>query len=256
MNEIKAGRDKALVLTVDDEAKITELLAAYLEAAGYAVVTAKNGRAALAVIEAARPDLVLLDLMLPDISGEIVCRKAREIFAREKSASPPIIMLTAKVDEESIIGGLTMGADDYITKPFSPKQVVARVQAALRRSGAVQNSVQGGDGAGVPAVAHAGVRCGELELDGAAQLVTKAGVILPLTAEEYKLLELFMTSGARVFTRDEIISRTKGDEFYGFDRTIDAHIKNLRKKIGDDPKNARYIQTVYGIGYRFVGEGA
>jgi DNA-binding response OmpR family regulator len=227
--------ENPVILAVDDEEKITELLAAYFDKAGYRTLRAKNGKEALDIIGKHPPDLVLLDLMLPDMSGEAICRTLRE------KSSVPIIMLTAKVDEESIIKGLALGADDYITKPFSPRQVVARVGAALRRSA-------------LSKIKPSRLRCGELELDRDTRQVTKGGVPLALSAQEYKILRLFMSHGAKIFTRDEIIDKIKGDDFDGFDRTIDAQIKNIRKKIGDDPKNARYIQTVYGFGYRFIGE--
>jgi DNA-binding response OmpR family regulator len=226
---------KPVVLALDDEKKITELLKAYLERAGFETICSNTGRDALAIIERAAPDILLLDLMLPDISGETICRKVRE------NSSVPIIMLTARVDEESIIRGLTMGADDYITKPFSPKQVVARVRAALRRSG-------------IAASKKTRLKCGALEIDTETRQVTKDGAALSLSAQEYKMLDLFMSGSAKIWTRDEIIDDVKGDDFDGFDRTIDTQKKNIRKKIEDDPKNPRYIQTVYGLGYRFIGD--
>ncbi|MDR3301375.1 MAG: response regulator transcription factor [Spirochaetaceae bacterium] len=227
-----------LILVVDDERRIAELLKAYLERSAFKVICAATGREALAAFEQYPVSLMLLDLMLPDITGEAVCRRVRE------SSSIPIIMLTAKADEESIIKGLSVGADDYITKPFSMKQVVARVQAALRRS--ILHAP--------PNTKKLYLKYGELELDGERRLIIKNGVPLSLSAEEYKILCLLMSNGAKIFTRDEIIDKIKGEDFDGFDRTIDAQIKNIRKKIGDDSKNARYIQTVYGLGYRFIGE--
>jgi DNA-binding response OmpR family regulator len=237
--------EKPVVLAVDDEEKITELLKAYLDKSGYETLCAKNGKEALSAIEERHPSLVLLDLMLPDIAGEIVCRRVRE------KSNVPIIMLTAKVDEDSIVKGLAMGADDYITKPFSPKELVARVKAALRRSGM---ETQAHNNAAI-------LKCGALELDSENQQVKKDGSALALSGEEYKILHLFMTHESRLLTRDDIIDHIKGDDFDGFDRTIDAQIKNIRKKIGDDvhaagdeKKSSRYIQTVYGLGYRFIGE--
>jgi DNA-binding response OmpR family regulator len=231
--------EKPVVLAVDDEEKIRRLLKAYLDRSGYETLVAGGGAEALSLIEARSPDLVLLDLMLPDMSGESVCRNIRE-----HSPAVPVIMLTAKADEESIIRGLASGADDYITKPFSPRQVVARVQAALRRRSFLSSEK----------IKTVYITAGDLELDSGRRYVTKGGTPLALTAEEYQILALFMTHGAKIFTRDEIIERIKGDDYDGFDRTIDAQIKNLRKKIGDDPKNPRYIQTVYGLGYRFIGD--
>jgi DNA-binding response OmpR family regulator len=227
--------ESPLILAVDDEEKITGILKVYLDKNGYETLCAKTGKEALALIEKRFPDLLLLDLMLPDISGEIICRRVRE------KSSVPIIMITAKVDEEDILKGLAIGADDYIIKPFSPKQVVARVAAVLRRSALLKKQTNN-------------FKCGSLVLDSEKRYLSKDGVPLPLTADEYKILHLFMTHGAKIFTRDEIIDKIKGDDFDGFDRTIDAQIKNIRKKIGDDIKNARYIQTVYGLGYRFIGE--
>jgi DNA-binding response OmpR family regulator len=224
----------ARILVVDDEKQILEVVRAYLEKEGFRVVTAKDGTEALAQFGSFPPDVVLLDLMLPDISGEAVCRKIR---AKSKT---PVIMLTAKVDEESIVAGLNIGADDYIAKPFSPRELVARVKAALRRGGF--------DGS-----AGGRIASGNLLLDTENRLAKIAGEKITLTANEYKLLELFMTNPGRIFSRDEIIEKAKSADFDGFDRAVDTNIKNLRKKIGDEPKSPRFIETVYGMGYRFAG---
>jgi DNA-binding response OmpR family regulator len=242
--------EKPVVLAVDDEVKITELLKAYLDKSGYETLCAKNGKEALSIIEKQNPSLVLLDLMLPDIPGEVVCRRVRE------KSNVPIIMLTAKVDEECIVRGFSLGADDYIKKPFSPKELVARVNAALRRSGHGTQLNNANEDTKTSIL-----KCGALELDSENRQIKKDGVPIALSSEEYKILYLFMTHESKLFTRDDIIDNIKGDDFDGFDRTIDAQIKNIRKKIGDDikatdgdKKNQRYIQTVYGLGYRFIGE--
>jgi DNA-binding response OmpR family regulator len=224
----------ARVLVVDDEKQILEVTKAYLEKEGFRVMTAEGGKEALARFDVTPPDIVLLDLMLPDISGEAVCRKIR---AKSKT---PVIMLTAKAGEENVAAGLDMGADDYITKPFSPRELVARVKAALRRSG-------------FSGAAEGRIASGNLTLDTANRAAEIAGERIPLTANEYKILELFMTNPGRVFSRDEIIERAKGAGFDGFDRAVDTNIKNLRQKIGDNARESRFIETVYGMGYRFAG---
>jgi len=225
---------QARILAVDDEPQILEVIKAYLEKEGFRVMTAADGKDALLAFDFFSPDVVLLDLMLPGVSGEAVCRQIR---AKSKA---PIIMLSAKVDEESIVAGLALGADDYITKPFSPRQMTARVKAALRRSGFSGNL-------------NTRVSCGNLTLDTGNKTVEIAGKIIPLTSSEYRILELFMKNPSRVFSRDTIIDHVKDADFDGFDRAIDTHIKNLRSKIGDNPKEPRFIETVYGMGYRFIG---
>jgi DNA-binding response OmpR family regulator len=225
---------KKTILIVDDEPKILELLKSYVEINGLEVLCAINGRQALELFENHAPDLILLDLMLPDFSGETLCRKIRSV------SNVPIIMLTAKVDEESIIAGLDVGADDYITKPFSPKQVAARVKAVLRRSeSTVKNEVL------------ASVVCGGLVINIETRSVTQNGNEINLTPNEYKILVLLASRPEKIYTRNEIIEKALGEDFDGFDRAVDTHIKNLRAKIGDDPKNPRCILTVYGMGYRF-----
>jgi DNA-binding response OmpR family regulator len=223
------------VLVVDDEPKILDILRSYLEKNGYRALTAKNGREALAALRSNTVSLMLLDLMLPDLSGEELCRRVRS------ESDMPIIMMTAKVDEESIIHGLEIGADDYVTKPFSPRQLMARVAAALRR---------GGTGTAEGRVFSAGV----LTVDTGNRRASKNGAALSLTPNEYRILALLISRPHKIFTRDEIISGVKTDDYDGFDRTIDSHIKNLRQKIEEDPRNPRYILTVYGMGYRFGEE--
>jgi len=183
---------------------------------------------------------VILDLMLPDLSGEDVCRKIR---ARSRV---PIIMLTAKVEDSSAVKGLQLGADDYVTKPFSPRQLMARVEAVLRRA----------SDTGSPAARVLSFNDDELLIDDAAGTVMKAGASVNITLREFRLLRLLAGNPGRVFSREELISRALGDDFDGSDRTIDAHVKNLRQKIETDPRAPRYIHTVHGIGYRFSAEGS
>jgi DNA-binding response OmpR family regulator len=226
-----------LVLVVDDEEKILEVLSSYLNINGCKPLCAKNGREAVDLFVKNPVSLVLLDLMLPDLSGEEVCRKIRAV------SDIPIIMITAKVDEESIIRGLNTGADDYVCKPFSPRQLMARVQAALRR--------QAGTGAAEKRLVHGG-----LVADTENRRVSRDGAGVSLTPNEYKILITLMSRPEKIFTRDEIIERIKGDDYDGFDRAVDTHIKNLRQKIGDDPKSPVFIQTIYGMGYRFVSDSS
>jgi DNA-binding response OmpR family regulator len=182
--------------------------------------------------------LILLDLMLPDFSGEELCKRVRQV------SGVPIIMITAKVEEENIIHGLNIGADDYVTKPFSPRQLMARVQAALRRraGGTDIGGMNGGF-----------LSYGDLMVDTEKRSVSRNGEAITLTRDEYNILTLLMSRQAKIFTREEILDAVKGDDFGGYDRSIDSHIKRLRAKIGDDPKAPRYILTVYGMGYR-LGE--
>ncbi|WP_043922666.1 response regulator transcription factor [Leadbettera azotonutricia] len=223
---------KVSVLIIDDEAKIRELIKSYLEINGYSAICAAAGLEGLNAFEKYKPSLILLDLMLPDITGEECCRRIREVSA------VPIIMLTAKVDEESIIRGLKTGADDYVCKPFSPRQLVARVEAALRRTARTGSS-------GAP------LAWGDLVVDQAKRQALFKGTEIALTRDEYFILTLLMSRPAKIFTREEILQNVKGDEYEGFDRAVDTHIKNLRAKLGDDPRSPKYIITVYGMGYRF-----
>lgn len=226
------------ILVVDDEPKIVEVVKSYLENSGYAVYQAYNGRQALEIFEKTAPSLVILDLMLPDIAGEDVCRTLR------RKSRVPVIMLTARIEEENILRGLEIGADDYVTKPFSPRQLVARVAAVLRRMGeepvSFTNIMSFNDG--------------ELIIDHDSYDVKKDGASVNLTPNEFKLLMALVKYPKKAFTREELISLAIGEDFEGYDRTIDTHIKNLRQKIESDPKNPRYILTVHGVGYRFGGE--
>jgi len=229
---------KKTILIVDDEVKIVEVVKSYLENSGYRAECAYNGAQALQLFDTCAPVLVILDLMLPDMSGEDVCRVIR------KKSKTPIIMLTAKVEEENIIGGLTLGADDYITKPFSPRQLMARIEAVLRR---IPGDIS------APSVDFS-YNDGELVIDDLRHEVRKRGVNVLLTPNEYKILLTLAKYPARAFSRDELIAFALGDEFNGFDRVIDTHIKNIRQKLGDDSKSPEYIITVHGTGYKFGRE--
>ena len=195
----------------------------------------------MAAFEACRPDLVVLDLMLPDINGEEVCRTIR------RNSSVPIIMLTAKIDEVSLLQGFHIGADDYLTKPFNPRELVARVQVLLKRAAAPASA-----SASAPKNPVLLSPDGELRLDAAACLFTKRNLVINLTATEFRLLETFLGHPERVFSREALARIALGDEFLGSDRTIDAHIKNLRHKLEDDPHQPQWIQTVHGFGYRLA----
>lgn len=223
------------ILVVDDEERISTAVAAYLEREGYRVFTAGSGRAALAMFRETQPDAVILDLMLPDLSGEEVCRMIREV------SDVPVLMLTARSAEENRLEGFRLGADDYITKPFSPRELVARVKAVLRRSS--RNNEAG-------PLMFDGER---LVIDEARHQVTRDGQPVNLTATEFKLLLTLAAAPGRVFSRLELVNRVQGYDFEGFERTIDAHVKNLRHKLEEDPKNPRYLQTVFGVGYKFGG---
>ncbi|MDP4181432.1 MAG: response regulator transcription factor [Bacillota bacterium] len=226
------------ILVVDDEAKLVEVVKSYLEHEGYEVLEAYNGKDALELVEKSSPHLIILDLMLPDIKGEEVCR-----ILREKSRIP-VIMLTAKVDEEDILKGLDIGGDDYVTKPFSPKQLVARVKAVLRRTYDEQENLSN----------ILSFNNEDLVIDNLSYNVKKSGRNVGLTPNEFKILSALVSYPKKTFTRDELITLALGDDFEGFDRTIDTHIKNLRQKIETDPKSPQYVITVHGVGYRFGGE--
>jgi DNA-binding response OmpR family regulator len=224
---------KATVLVVDDERKIRELVRSYLEREGYAVLEADTGQRALEAASRAEPDMVILDLMLPDISGEEVARSIRSV------SDTPIIMLTAKAGEDDRIAGLRLGADDYLVKPFSPRELVARVEAVLRRVGGVrqEGAMAFGDG--------------EVTIDRETREVLVGGEAVDLTRSEFDLLFALASRPGRVFSRFELVTRVQGYDYEGYDRTVDAHVKNLRKKLGDDPKGPRFVVTVTGVGYKF-----
>ncbi len=231
---------KKTILVVDDEIKITEVIKSYLEAAGYTVLSAHNGTGALRLFEKYSPALIVLDLMLPDISGEDICRNIR------RTSNVPIIMLTAKVDDADVISGLGIGADDYLTKPFSPKQLVARVEAVLRRTSAEPAAL----------MSAFSFSDGTLVIDGLRHEVRKNGQMISLTPNEYNLLLTMAKYPSKAFTREELIRLALGDDYDGFDRVIDTHIKNIRQKLGDDSRTPHYILTLHGTGYRFGGTPA
>ena len=221
------------ILVVDDEPEIVKLLRAYLEQAGYDVVTARDGQEALLVTRHEKPDLIILDLTMPGMDGLEYTRRLR----RDKDT--PIIMLTARVEETDRIIGLELGADDYVTKPFSPREIVARVRAVLRR-------VQ-------PAPTQAEIlRASDLVLDQQEHSVVLDDQPIELTPTEFDLLATLMAHPGRAFSRMELLERLQGEAFAAYERTIDAHIKNLRAKIETDPSNPRYILTVFGVGYKFT----
>ncbi|MDQ7844384.1 MAG: response regulator transcription factor [Armatimonadota bacterium] len=222
------------ILVVDDEPHIVELVRYNLTQAGYAVVSAFDGRDAAAVVRQERPDLVILDIMLPHVDGLEVCRQIR------RESAVPIIMLTAKGGELERVVGLELGADDYVTKPFSPRELVARVRAILRRA-----APEGREGTSGP------LRSGALTLDPATREVTLHGRPVDLTAKEFELLRLLLTHPNRVFTRDFLLEHLWGYDYYGSTRTVDMHISRLREKIEDDPAAPTYIVTVRGVGYKF-----
>jgi len=224
---------KATILVVDDERKIRELVRSYLEREGYSVLEADTGQRALEAVSRAEPDLVVLDLMLPDVSGEEVARSIRSV------SDLPIIMLTAKAGEDDRISGLRLGADDYLVKPFSPRELVARVEAVLRRVGGARQ-----DGA----IAFGE---GEVTIDRETREVAVSGEAVDLTRSEFDLLYALASRPGRVFSRFELVTRVQGYDYEGYDRTVDAHVKNLRKKLRDDSKSPRYVVTVTGVGYKF-----
>ncbi len=221
------------ILVVDDEKKFVNVLRGYLERAGFGVVPAYDGKQALAAFRHEKPNLVLLDLNLPEMDGLDAARTMR------KESNIPIIMITARVEETDRLIGLELGADDYITKPFSPREVVARVRAVLRRV----------EGETAPIKI---LRAGEIEMDLSKHTVTVDGESLELTPTEFDLLAALMKNPGRAFTRMQLLDLVQGEAFEGYERTIDAHIKNLRQKLGDDPKQPRYILTVFGVGYKFA----
>lgn len=226
------------VLVVDDEPKILDVISSALTSQGYRVLAADTGSCALALFEKEDVALILLDLMLPDISGEEVCAAVR------KKSRVPIIMLTAKAGDENIADGLNIGADDYITKPFSLKVLCARVEAVLRRTADEP----------VPLFNKITLRGGDLELDFVSHTVVKSGSEVKLTPSEYNILAALLKHPKKVFTRDELIKIAFGDDFAGYDRAVDSHIKNLRQKIETNQKEPVYVVTVHGVGYKFGGD--
>ncbi len=220
------------ILVVDDEPEIVRFVRAYLEDAGYRVVIASEGQGALFVARHEKPDLVILDLMMPGMDGWDFIRRYRQ------ERDTPVVVLTARVEESDQVLGLELGADDYVTKPFSPRALVARVRAVLRRA----------QGEPTPAAV---LRGGDLVLDREAHTVTLGGEQADLTPTEFDLLEVLMAAPGRVFSRPELLDRVLGDEADVFERTVDVHVKNLRHKIEPDPADPRYVVTVRGAGYKF-----
>lgn len=226
------------ILVVDDEPQIVRVLTAYLEKAGYSVLSANDGKEALAIFQHEHPDFLILDLNLPEMDGLDVCRTIR------RTSNIPILMLTARVEEADRLIGLELGADDYVLKPFSPREVVARVKTVLRRAAAE------------PASAEL-IQAGDLSIDTLLHSVQVAGKIIDLTPTEFDILVVLARQPRRVFTRLQIMEQAQGSAFEGYERTIDAHIKNIRLKIEPDPKNPSHIQTVFGVGYKLeINENA
>ncbi|MDR0730762.1 MAG: response regulator transcription factor [Treponema sp.] len=245
-------RTSQTVLAVDDEPKIRDVVKAYLEMEGLRVLCAGSGREGMELFEKGRSSgspvsLILLDLMLPDFPGEEFCKRVRRV------SDVPIIMITAKVGEESVIRGLNIGADDYVCKPFSPRQLTARVQAALRRSA---HRIAPGAERGVERSGGCGEAAGNLLsyrgliVDTEKRIVSRNGKTVGLTRDEYSILTLLRSCQVKIFTREEILEAIKGPGYGGFDRSVDTHIKKLRAKLEDDPRTPEYIITVYGMGYR------
>ena len=221
------------ILVVDDKTELRTLLKSYLTQEGFDVVTANDGQEALYVARHEKPNLIILDLMMPEMGGYEFMRS----YSRE--ADTPVVILTAKIDENDKVLGLELGADDYITKPFSPRELTARVRAVLRRA-EKQTSTQ------------EILRFGVVELDWAGRSTTMNGEPVLLTPSEFSLLATLMASPGRVFSRLELLDRLQGTAYEGYERTIDVHIRNLRAKIEKDASNPQYIETVYGAGYRFA----
>src|SRR5436309_5590552 len=221
------------ILVVDDEPRIAEIERDYLERAGFKVTTAGSGADALAFARSRRPDLIVLELGLPHVDGLDVTRRLR------RQSSVPIIMLTARVDESDKLIGLELGADDYVTKPFSPKELVARVRAVFRR---IDAAPERGDI----------IRAGEVTLDKRRMQASVGAQSIDLTSTEFELLATLASQPGRVFTRAQLLDAIRGVEVESFDRAIDAHVKNVRRKLEPDPRNPRYVLTVHGVGYKFA----
>ena len=228
------------ILVVDDEQNLIDLVKGYLEREGFVVLTAGDGPSAVDVTRARKPDLIILDIMLPGFDGVEACRQIRQF------SDAYILMLTARSEEIDKIVGLSVGADDYLTKPFSPRELVARVKAILRRPRSLGHLA-----ADVPPVR----RFGELTVDEARHEITVRGDVVPLTAREFQLLATLAAHPGHVFTRSQLLERVWGNDYYD-DHVVDVHVANLRKKIEDDPANPRYVETVRGVGYRWASRAA
>ncbi len=225
------------ILIVEDDKKIARVVKIYLEEAGYRVTHVEKGRDAIAAAAKETPLLVILDLMLPDLGGEQVIQELKAL------ADVPVIMLTAKSSEDDRVAGFALGADDYVVKPFSPRELVSRVKAVLKRA-------QGNELRDAEVVSF---ELGLLTLDGHSYAVKKKGEPVNLTPTEFKVLFTLASRPGKVFTRDELVEKALGYQFEGYERSIDAHIKNIRRKIEEDPKSPVFILTVYGVGYKFTG---
>lgn len=221
----------AKILIIEDDPDTARLVGLYLKRDGHRVLSASDGVDGLRQARVSRPDLIVLDLMLPGMGGMEICRELRD------ESAVPIVMLTARVEEADMLGGLESGADDYVTKPFSPRVLVARIKAVLRRT--AREALERGP----QQISH-----GDVTLDLRRRSVRMAGKVAQLTPTEFRLLSMFMREPGRTFTRDQIIDRVFGYDFDGYDRTVDAHVANLRRRLG---ANARHVHTVYGVGYRF-----
>ena len=223
------------VMVVDDEERLVRLVSTYLEQEGFRVVGARDGREALFAARQEKPDLIILDVMMPEMDGLEFLRLHR------KERETPVILLTARVEETDRVLGLELGADDYVTKPFSPRELTARVRAVLRRSGQTAPRAEV-------------LRAKDIVVDRGAHSVQVGDDTIDLTPSEFDLLAALMATPGRVYSRLELLDRIQGTAFEGYERTIDVHIKNLRSKIERDPKQPRYVETVYGVGYRFAAE--
>ena len=226
--------DLKKILVVEDERKIADIMVAYLDREGYSAKTTASGTEALELADSFNPDLIVLDLMLPDLSGEEVCKELR------KRSDVPIIMVTARTAEEERIQGLEIGADDYVTKPFSPRELVARVKSVLRRTGSDEFLSD-----------RLSFKDGQMVIDVSRHEIRVKGELVTLTPHEFNLLVTLARHPGRVYGRYELINKVQGYDFEGYERTIDAHIKNLRHKIETDSKHPEYIHTVFGVGYKF-----
>lgn len=223
------------ILVVDDEQRIVRLVTQYLEQEGFQTVSAANGRQALHAARQEKPDLIILDLMMPEMSGQEFLKLHRQ------ERDTPIIILTAKVEETDRVLGLELGADDYVTKPFSPRELTARIRAVLRRAGMTVPRAQV-------------LRAADMTLDREAHTVFVGERRVDLTPSEFDLLAALMSAPGRVFNRNQLLDRVQGIRYEGYVRTIDAHVKNLRAKLESDARQPKYIETVYGVGYRFRAE--
>ncbi len=228
------------VLVVDDERSLLSLVRSYLERESFEVLTAQDGESALSLAREGRPDLVVLDLMLPGLDGVEVCRRLRQF------SDAYVIMLTARSEEIDKIVGLSVGADDYVTKPFSPRELVARVRAMLRRPRG--SAASPAEEPGQP------LRFGDLVLDLAGHRVLKGGSELPLTPIEYRLFTTLTSAPGRVFTREQLLEKVWGYDYFGDDHVVDVHVASLRRKLEDDPSQPRWVRTVRGAGYRFEAD--